>query len=151
MTGGTTHLLRKEIGNLTYSTALCLLASVLISAPAVAAAAECAALDQLYRDARTNFPALEGKRFEGAVCAYGSHKYQCAWSFSTDRYADAETQVDRLSRCTAAEPGATPLKAKHGEQAFRINPETSVAIRGPDADDGSWKIRLKVETSADWD
>jgi hypothetical protein len=111
---------------------------------------ECAVLDQLYRDARTDFTVLKTKSFGGAFCFYASHEYRCEWSFSTDRYGDAEGQIDRLERCTAAQPQAKPLPAVHRQAAYQINPETSVIIRGPDPNAGYWKIELKVKTSADW-
>jgi hypothetical protein len=46
--------------------------------------------------------------------------------------------------------GAQPLAAKSGEARFQLNPETSVLIRGPMLDSGSWKLRLQVVTTADW-
>ena len=129
------------------------MALVLVSTSAVPAATaneDCAVLDQLYQAARTDFPALKQKGFGGARCLYRSHDYTCAWSFSTDRFAEAETQKDRLQRCTAAQPQAKAISANRGEEAFQINPETSVVIRGPDPNDGNWKIQIKVKTPADW-
>ena len=112
---------------------------------------DCAVLDLALREARTDFPALKRKGFGGARCFYSSREYKCAWAFSTDRYGDAEGQVERLNRCTAAQPGAERLQAKHGETAFQINPETAVFIRGPDGDAGYWMIRLKITTTEDWE
>ena len=112
---------------------------------------DCAVLDQALREARTDFPALKRKSFGGARCFYSRQEYKCAWVISTDRYGDAEGQVERLNRCTAAQPGAERLQAKRGETAFRINPETAVFIRGPDGDSGHWKIQLKITTTLDWE
>jgi hypothetical protein len=128
------------------------LAALLVSTSAAPAhvAGDCAVLDQLYREARTDFTALKRKALGGALCSYATHEYECAWSFSTDRYGEAEDQIDRLARCTAAQAGATPLPANRREKAFQINPETSVIIRGPDSNGGNWKIQLKVKTSSDW-
>lgn len=129
------------------------LALSLLSTPLSAAASEtedCAVLDQLVRTARSDFTALDGQSFSGALCAYRSHEFKCAWGFSSDRYAEAASQAERLRRCTAAVPRVTLLKEKRGETAFQVNPEASVAIRGPDANDGNWKILLKIVTTADW-
>ena len=121
------------------------------AAPAARPDADCAVLDLAYREARTDFPALKSKGFGGARCFYSKREYRCAWTFSTDRYGDAEGQVERLNRCTAAQPGAAPLAAPRRESAFQINPETAVFIRGPDADSGHWKIQLKITTTENWE
>ncbi len=129
------------------------LALLLVSTPAAPApdsSGECAVLDQILREARTDFAALKGKHF-GARCFYAKHEFKCEWSFSTDKYGEAETQLERLERCTAAQPHAEPLTAKRGEAAFQINPETSVVMRGPNPDSGLWKIQLKITTTADWE
>ena len=111
---------------------------------------DCAVMDQLVRTARSDFNALDGQSFSGALCAYRSHEFKCAWGFSSDRYAEAAGQAERLQRCMAALPRVTALGKKRGEAAFQVNPETKVAIRGPDANDGNWKILLKIVTTADW-
>ena len=115
------------------------------------ASADCAVLDLALREARTDFRALKRKAFGAARCFYSSREYKCVWAISTDRYGDAEGQVERLNRCTAAQPGAARLQAKRGETAFQLNPETAVFIRGPDGDAGYWKIQLKITTTEDWD
>jgi hypothetical protein len=129
------------------------LAVLLMSTPASAAAGpsdDCAVLDQLLRTARTEFNALKDKGFGGASCDYRSHEFKCAWGFSTDKYVEAQTQLDRLQRCIAAQPDARLLEKKRGEASFQVNPETTVLVRGPDSNAGTWKIQLKVTTTADW-
>ena len=121
------------------------------AAPAAGPVGDCAVLDQLLADAKTDFPSLKSKGFGGARCSWRSREYKCAFYFSTDRFAEAETQKERLERCTAALPHTQKLPAKRHEAAFRINPETSVFIRGPNPDNGYWTIELKIDTTADWD
>lgn len=118
-------------------------------APAIGG--DCAALDQLLRQAGTEFPALRQKSFERAKCSQRRTTFNCEWSFPGDTYAAAETQAARLTRCTAAQPNARPLWAKHDEAGFQINPETAVLIEGPELDSGSWKIRLQITNTSDWD
>ena len=121
--------------------------------PAVAAdsAADCGALDQMLSEARTDFTALKSKGFAGANCSYRKNEFKCAWDFSSDRYTEAEAQVEKLERCTAAQQGAERIPDKRSKSAFQVNPETAVFIRGPDGDSGNWQIQLKVTTTADWD
>lgn len=130
---------------------LALLLASASAAPAVTPSDDCAVLDELLSKARTDFTALKWKRFGGAHCAYEEHEFNCEWTFSTDRYGDAETQIERLERCTAAQPDAEPLTATRDEATFQIDPETSVVIRGPDPDSGYWKLKLKILTTADWE
>lgn len=121
------------------------------AAPVAPAGGDCAVLDQLLADAKTDFPSLKSKGFGGARCSYRSQEYKCAFYFSTDRFAEAETQKDRLERCTAALPHTQKLSSKRDQAGFQINPETSVFIRGPDPASGYWTIELKINTTADWD
>lgn len=111
---------------------------------------QCASIDGLLRQARTEFPALKRKKFEAATCVYRKQEFRCDWAFPSDTFAAAETQASRLARCVAVVSGAQPLAAKSGEARFQLNPETSVLIRGPMLDSGSWKLRLQVVTPADW-
>lgn len=130
-----------------------LLLAVLGAASTEATAADrldCGALDQLYRTARTDFPALREKSFEAASCLQRRNQFRCTWSFPSDTYAMAEVQASRLRQCTAALPRAEPLEAKHSVTEFRINPETVVDIEGPTLDSGSWTIALRISSSADW-
>lgn len=121
------------------------------SAASAARASDCAALDQVMRDARTDFQALKRKDFEAARCSLRNREFKCAWSFPADTYAAAETQAARLARCTASQPGISQLAASRDEALFQLNPETTVAILGPELDSGSWTIRLRITTTADWD
>ena len=132
--------------------ALVVVASAATSAAhAASSSPDCVVLDQALREARTEFASLARKGFGGASCHYQKHEFKCAWVFSTDKYGEAETQVERLNRCTAAQPGAEPLPAKRRESAFQINSETAVFIRGPEPESGLWKIQLKIRTTADWE
>ena len=119
--------------------------------PAAASSSACAPLDNLYLEARGDFPALKQRSFPGAKCSYGKRQFKCDWSFPADTFAAAEAQAARLEQCTAAQPRVEPLPGGRDEAAFQINPETSVLIRGPMLDSGSWKLRLQITTTADWD
>lgn len=121
------------------------------TAAMAASESDCAALDQLIREARTDFPALRTKKLEAASCSQQKRQFKCDWSFPADTFAEAQTQAARLGHCTAAQPGARMVSAKRGERAFQVNPATLVVIRGPKLDSGSWRIRLLVATSAEWD
>jgi hypothetical protein len=111
---------------------------------------DCAVLDLAFRQARTEFPALKNRQFGGALCSYRKNEFTCEWRFTSDGYGDALTQIDRLERCTAAEPNAALLEKKHQHATFQIDPDTKVLIGGPDADNGDWAIQLKITTTADW-
>jgi hypothetical protein len=121
-------------------------------APAIAAAAsdDCAVLDVAFRQARTEFPALKNRQFGGGLCTYRTNEFKCAWGFPTDRYGDADDQIGRLQRCTAAQPHAQLLKKGRGETVYQIDPDTKVLIRGPEPYEGDWAIQLKIVTTADW-
>lgn len=120
-------------------------------ATAAGAPADCAALDDLLREAKTDFPALRDRRFDRAKCVQRGKAFRCDWSFPTDTFAAAEGQAERLKTCISVQQSAEPLPARRGETAFQVNPETSVLVRGPELDSGSWAIRLQIRTTADWD
>jgi len=111
---------------------------------------DCASLDQLYRTARTDFPALRETSFEAATCQQRRNQFRCTWSFPSDTYAMAESQASRLRQCTAAQRRAEALETNRTSAEFRINPETVVEIDGPTLDSGSWTIALRILSSADW-
>lgn len=117
---------------------------------ATSAALDCAALDQLLSEAKTDFPALQKRRFEAAQCVPRGKQFRCDWTFPADRFESARGQAERLKRCIAAGAGAEALPSKRGEFAFQVNPETSALVRGPELDSGSWTLRLQFSTSADW-
>lgn len=127
-------------------------ALLVVPSPVLAAAADddCAVLDLAFRQARTEFPALKNRQFGGAQCRYGKKDFTCAWGFPTDRYGDAETQIDRLERCTAAQPNAQLVEKKSHRATFQIDPDTTVRIQGPVPYSGDWAIELKITTTADW-
>ena len=114
------------------------------------AAAECGALDELYRTAKSDFPTLRDKQFGGGVCKYRSRDFTCAWGFGTDHYADAQDQLKRLKICTAAQPNVRQLTDKKSVATFQLNPETQALMRGPNPENGHWTIELKVTTTSDW-
>lgn len=129
-------------------------ASVLLAAPAFAAPAaadDCAALNYLLAQARTDFPALRGVEFNRAKCSLVRQEFKCEWGFPGNMFATAEEQAERLVACTTAQPGAHALGKKRGELAFELNPETSAFIRGPEMRSGDWKLRLRVVSTAEWD
>lgn len=135
--------------------ALCLaaLGSLLLAAPANAAGTardECAAMDYLLAQARTEFPKLAHKRLNFGRCSLVKQEFKCAWGFSSDRFGDAQDEAAKLAECTAAQPGAKPLKGKRGETRFQINPETSVSIRGPEPNQGNWKLTVLIVSTAEW-
>jgi hypothetical protein len=121
------------------------------SAYAAAAANEdCGVLDELYRTARTDFPALKDKQYGGGVCKYRSKDFTCQWGFGTDHYGDAQDQLKRLRVCTAAQPDVQQLTDKKSQATFQLNPETQALMRGPDPQNGHWIIQLKLTTTSDW-
>jgi hypothetical protein len=121
------------------------------SASAVPAPSDdCSVLDWAFREARTEFPALKNRQFGGALCTYRTNEFKCEWGFPTDRYGDAQTQIERLERCTAAQPNAKLVEKGHQQAVFQIDPDTKVLIRGPDPYDGDWAIQLKFTSTANW-
>ena len=124
-----------------------------LSVPTLAGspADDCTVLEAAFRQARTEFPALKNKQFGGALCRYKKYEFTCEWGFSSDKFGEAEDQIARLERCTAAQPKATLLEKKHQKATFELNPETKVIIRGPDPNAGDWAIQLKIISSANWD
>lgn len=111
---------------------------------------DCSVLDWAFREARTEFPALKNRQFGGALCTYRKNEFRCEWGFPTDRYGDAEMQIARLERCTAAQPNAKLLEKGGHEAVFQIDPDTKVLIRGPEPYNGDWAIQLKFTTTANW-
>jgi hypothetical protein len=127
--------------------------SILLAASATAAHAaadECAAMDYLLAQARTEFPQLADKRLNFGRCSLVKQEFTCSWDFGSDRYAAAQDEAAKLAECTAAQPGATGLKGKRGEVGYQINSETSVFIRGPEPNYGNWKLSLRIVSSAEW-
>ena len=130
------------------------LGSLLLAGPASASGTpvgECAAMDYILAQARTEFPSLAQKRLNSGRCSLVKQEFKCAWGFSSDRFVDAQDEAAKLSRCAAGQPGAKPLKGKRGEVGYQINPETSVFIGRPAADDGNWKLSVRIVSTADWD
>ena len=124
----------------------------LLAAPASAMASaddDCTVLDQLLHQARTEFPTLANRQLGGAVCKYRKNEFTCTWRVATDRYGEAQTQIERLERCTAAQPHAALLERKHGKATFQIDDVTKVLVQGPLPADGDWGIQLKITTNDD--
>ena len=119
--------------------------------PATPAAEECAAMNYLLAQARTEFPALKRTRFDRAKCSLVRQEFRCEWGFTGDMFTAAEEQGARLKRCAAGQPGARESGEKRGETEFQINPETSVYLRGPEMRSGEWTLRLRIVSSAEWD
>lgn len=111
---------------------------------------DCSVLDWAFREARTEFPALKNRQFGGALCTYGRNEFKCEWGFPTDRYGDAQLQIERLERCTAAQPNAKLIVKSRDQAVFQLDPDTKVLIRGPDPYNGDWAIQLKFTTTASW-
>lgn len=111
---------------------------------------DCTVLDWAFRTARTEFPALKNRQFGGALCTYRKNEFKCEWGFPSDRYGDAQIQMDRLERCTAAQPNAKLLEKSRQQAVFQLDPDTKALIRGPDAYDGDWAIQLKLMSTAEW-
>ena len=107
-------------------------------------------MDYLLAQARTEFPQLAQKRLNFGRCSMVKLEFKCSWGFSSDRFADAQDQAAKLAQCTAAQPGVKPLEGKRGERRFQINPETSVSIRGPESDQGNWKLTVVIVSTAEW-
>lgn len=125
----------------------------LLGAPAVAAGTaqdQCGAMNHLLAQARSEFPELANKKLNPARCTMAKQEFKCVWGFSSDRFIAATEQAARLAECTAAQPGAKPLDGKRGEVRVQLNPETSVSIRGPEANSGDWKLTLRIVSTADW-
>lgn len=132
---------------------LAALSALLLGAPAGAASPvqdECAAMDYLLAQARTEFPKLAQKQLNFGRCSLVKQEFKCAWGFSSDRFAEAQDEAAKLAQCTAAQPGVKPLKGKRGETRFEINPETSVSIRGPEPNYGNWKLTVVIVSTAEW-
>lgn len=140
---------------MTMTARLCLaaLGSLPLAAPAnsaITARDACAAMDYLLAQARTEFPKLADKRLNSGRCSMVKQEVKCTWKFSSDKFAAAQDEAAKLAECTAAQPGATPLKGKRSEEGYQINPETSVFIGDPEPNDGDWKLTVRILSTADW-
>jgi hypothetical protein len=128
-------------------------AGALLSASAAGAtgnsADQCAALDYLLAQARTEFPALKHSKMDPQRCSLIRREYRCQWAFPGDRFDAAKEQGVRLTECIAAAHGAEPLKTGRDEAAFQLNPETSVYVRGPEMVSGEWTLTLRIVSTAD--
>jgi hypothetical protein len=131
---------------------LAVLSALVIGTPVRAANTgdRCAALNYMFAKARSNFPELAREDFSPGHCSLGRQQFKCRWGFPADRFASAQDQASRLTDCTAAASGAEPVKGKGGEMAYRLDPATSVFIRGPQMDSGEWAITLRIVSSDDW-
>jgi hypothetical protein len=132
---------------------LAALSALLLAAPADAAGTapdQCAAMNYLLAQARSEFPELAKTKLNPARCTMAKQEFKCVWGFSSDRFVAATEQASRLAECTAAQPGAQPLEGKRGEVRVQLNPETSVSIRGPEANSGDWKLTLRIISTAEW-
>ena len=121
----------------------------LLGAPAVAQD-QCAAMNYLLAQARSEFPELANKKLNPARCTMAKQEFKCVWGFSSDKFVDATELAARLAECTVAQPGAQPLDGKRGEVRVQLNPETSVSIRGPESSSGDWKLTLRIISTAEW-
>ena len=121
----------------------------LLGAPAVAQD-QCAEMNYLLAQARSEFPELANKKLNPARCTMAKQEFKCVWGFSSDKFVDATEQAARLAECTVAQPGAQPLDGKRGEVRVQLNPETSVSIRGPESSSGDWKLTLRIISTAEW-
>jgi hypothetical protein len=132
---------------------LILFGALLIGTPAAAADTatdKCAALNYLFAQARTEFPELAHAKLAPGTCSLVRQEFKCRWGFAGDRYVAAQEQASRLNQCAAAASRAAAVKAKGGEVAYQLNPETSVFIQGPQMDAGEWALTLRIVSSADW-
>lgn len=126
------------------------LLAALVGQPPDGSSDRCAALDYLYAQARTEFPALADKRLDSGTCKLVEQEFTCAWVFPTYGFAAAEEQADKMAQCTAALAGVQKLKNERGKARFQLNPETIVAIGRPEPADGNWRLTLSIVTTADW-
>jgi hypothetical protein len=128
--------------------------AVLVAGAAAGAAQpatdQCATINYLLAQARTEFPALKHAKLNARSCTMAKREFRCEWGFPGDRFDAAKQQSSRLTLCIAAEPRATPLKAKGGEVGFQLNSETSAYVRGPEMDSGDWTLTLRIVSTADW-
>jgi hypothetical protein len=132
---------------------LAIAACLLAGAPAGAADTapdQCAAMNYLLAQARTEFPELARTKLNAGRCTMAGRQFKCEWGFPGDRFDAAKQQASVLIGCTAANKGATPLEGRRGEARFQLNPETSVSISGPQMDSGDWKLTLRISSTADW-
>src|SRR5437868_13109696 len=114
------------------------------SAAAATAPADCAAMANLLRQARTDFPSL--KKMAPDRCSFRDTEYRCEWSFPGDAFAVSNEQAARLVQCVAAAPTAQPVKGKKG--AFSFDPDLTVVVGAPEMDgDGDWTVRLRIQSA----
>jgi hypothetical protein len=126
-----------------------ILSSALIGSAANAGSVrpECAALANLIRQARTDFPALRHKKMVAGKCAFRDTEYRCEWAFPGDAFAVSDAQAARLVQCLSIAPTAQSVKGKHGVNAFSVEPDLTVLVGLPELDDGNWKVRLRILSS----
>lgn len=123
--------------------------SVLMAAPAAAQGKpDCAVMDYILKQARTDFPSLRQKRMSPGSCYFKGSEYGCAWAFPGDAFDMSDAQADRLKQCIAAHPTAQPIKGKRGSTAFTIDPDLTVSVLAPEIDNnGNWTVRLLIQSS----
>ena len=132
--------------------ALVVIAGALLGTTAANAAQtsndQCAVLDYMLAQARTEFSSLQRSKLGGG-CSAVRHEYKCSWGFPGDRYDAAKEQAARLTQCITATHGVQPLTPKRDERGFQLNPETSAYVLGPFMDSGDWILTLRIVSTAD--
>ena len=124
-----------------------MLASAAAATPAPVPAPECAVMDSLLRQARTDFPSLRQRKVEPGQCSLRNSEFKCAWEFAGDRFDESDAQAARLVRCVAAYPTTQRVKAKGKDAAFAVDPDLTVLIPAPELGSDGWTVTLVIRTA----
>lgn len=108
---------------------------------------DCAAMANLIRQARTDFPSLRQTKMPAGKCAFRDTEYRCDWAFPGDTFSVSNAEAARLVHCVSIAPTAQAGKRKYGENAFSVDPDLTVLVRLPELDDGNWKVQLRILSS----
>ena len=117
------------------------------SAIAAIAPADCAAMNNLLRTARSDFPSLRQMKMEPGRCSFRAAEYRCGWHFPGDAFDKSDEQAKRLVGCVASYTAAQPAKARGGDSAFSIDPDLTVVIPAPQLDGDGWNVLLTIRSS----
>jgi hypothetical protein len=117
------------------------------SSIAATAAPDCAAMVRLLHQARTDFPSLRRAKMNPGKCSYRETEYRCAWYFPGDRFDLSDAQAARLVQCMAEYPAAKPVKGKHNDSAFAVDPDLTIVMPRPELDGDGWKVTLVIRSS----
>jgi hypothetical protein len=119
------------------------------TAAAAQATEACAAMDQVMRLARNDFPSLRTLNMKPGICALRPTEFRCRWNFPGDAFAMAEAQAQMLNQCAAVKSAEAPRKLRRGETAVALESDLWVIVPKPAVDMGQWSVVLRIVAASD--